>query len=149
MTATDTTASPTPSPVIEGQCHCGDVHWRFTAPVQLATACNCTLCRRYGALWIYDFEGPGVSPGTGISIVGNMEVYGPGRSIDFLFCVRCHCLAAWRAREAPPSAPLWMAVNVRLAAPDAVAHLQIQHFDGLDTFRDLPLDGRCVRDYWF
>jgi hypothetical protein len=37
---------------------------------------------------------------------------------------------------------------VRLAEPDAVAHLVIDHFDGLDTFEDLPTDGRCVRDLW-
>jgi hypothetical protein len=145
MTATHTPSNPTANPIIEGQCHCGDVQWRFTVPVQLATACNCTFCRRYGALWVYDFEGTGVSPGTGVSISGNTEVYAHGRSIDFLFCARCHCLAAWRAHE---GAPLRMAVNVRLAKPDAVTHLQIEHFDGLETFTDLPLDGRCVRDYW-
>lgn len=149
MTATDTAANPATSPVLEGQCHCGEVRWRFTEPVQVATACNCTFCRRYGALWIYDFEGPGVAEGTGVSISGNTEVYAHGRSIDFLYCARCHCLAAWRAREAPPGAPLRMAVNVRLSEPDTVAHLLIEHFDGLDTFTDLPLDGRCVRDYWF
>jgi hypothetical protein len=33
--------------------------------------------------------------------------------------------------------------------PDVVAHIPIRHFDGLDTFEDLPMDGRCVRDYWF
>ena len=27
--------------------------------------------------------------------------------------------------------------------------LPIDHFDGLDTFDDLPRDGRCVADYWF
>jgi hypothetical protein len=25
-----------------------------------ATAYNCTACRRYGVMWIYDFEGEGV-----------------------------------------------------------------------------------------
>jgi hypothetical protein len=30
-----------------------------------------------------------------------------------------------------------------------VAHMPIDHFDGLDTFDDLPRDGRCVADYWF
>jgi len=42
-----------------------------------------------------------------------------------------------------------MAVNIRLAPPEAVAGLQIDHFDGLDTFNDLPGDGRCARDLWF
>jgi hypothetical protein len=42
-----------------------------------------------------------------------------------------------------------IAVNLRLAEPQAVAAIVIDHFDGLDTFDDLPRDGRCVRDYWF
>ena len=32
-----------------------------------------------------------------------------------------------------------MAVNVRLSDPDAVGHLPIDHFDGLDKFDDLPV----------
>ena len=31
----------------------------------------------------------------------------------------------------------------------SMANLPIDHFDGLDTFDDLPRDGRCVRDMWF
>lgn len=42
-----------------------------------------------------------------------------------------------------------MAVNLRLAPPEAVADLPIDHFNGLRTFEDLPRDGRCVRDLWF
>jgi hypothetical protein len=38
---------------------------------------------------------------------------------------------------------------VRLSEPEAVAHIPIDHFDGLRTFEDLPRDGRCVSDYWF
>jgi hypothetical protein len=42
-----------------------------------------------------------------------------------------------------------LAVNLRLTEPGPVAHLPIDHFDGLDTFDDLPRDGRCVADMWF
>jgi hypothetical protein len=42
-----------------------------------------------------------------------------------------------------------MAVNVRLAQPDEVADLAIDHFDGLETSDDLWRDGRCARDLWF
>jgi hypothetical protein len=38
---------------------------------------------------------------------------------------------------------------VRLADPEAVADLPIDHFDGLNTFDDLTRDGCCVRDLWF
>ncbi|HEX6610462.1 MAG TPA: GFA family protein, partial [Hyphomicrobiaceae bacterium] len=41
-------------------------------------------------------------------------------------------------------------VNLRLAEdPAAIAALPIDHFDGLDTFDDLPRDGRCVSHMWF
>ena len=45
--------------MLHGSCHCGALTWTWshaTLP-EGATACNCTVCRRYGALWIYDFEG--------------------------------------------------------------------------------------------
>lgn len=42
-----------------------------------------------------------------------------------------------------------LAVNLRLTEPEPVAHIPIDHFDGLTTFNDLPRDGRCVVDYWF
>jgi hypothetical protein len=37
----------------------------------------------------------------------------------------------------------------RLTEPDAIAQVPIDDFDGLNTFDDLPRDGRCVADYWF
>jgi hypothetical protein len=33
------------------------VRWRFEDAPRSATACNCSLCRRNGALWAYGFEG--------------------------------------------------------------------------------------------
>jgi hypothetical protein len=42
-----------------------------------------------------------------------------------------------------------MAVNLRLAEPEPIADLPIDHFEGLVAFEDLPRDGRCIRDYWF
>ena len=43
--------------MLDGSCHCGAVSWRFDGMPESATACNCTVCRRYGVLWIYDYEG--------------------------------------------------------------------------------------------
>jgi hypothetical protein len=42
-----------------------------------------------------------------------------------------------------------MGVNLRLTEPEHVALIPIKHHDGLETADDLPLDGRCVADYWF
>jgi hypothetical protein len=58
-------------------------------------------------------------------------------------------LRFWRARETNEDGRRRIAVNLRLAEPQVVAKIPIDHFDGLDTFDDLPRDGRCVGDYWF
>jgi hypothetical protein len=128
--------------MIQGSCHCGGVQWQFDAVPDGATACNCTVCRRYGALWAYDFEGEG------IKIAGPTRAYIRGKAIEFHFCATCGCMAFWRARELHEGRRR-IAVNLRLTEPEAVARIPIDHFDGLESFEDLPRDGRCVADYWF
>jgi hypothetical protein len=54
----------------------------------------------------------------------------------------------WRGKQVDSQGRRRIAVNLRLAEPQAVAQIPIDHFDGLDTFEDLPRDGRCVADYW-
>ena len=129
--------------MIEGSCHCGAVRWRFDSAPDGATACNCTVCRRYGVLWAYDYEDEGVR------VSGRTQPYIRGDSIEFHFCPACGCVAFWRARSCDDAGRRRLAVNLRLAEPEAVADIPIDHFDGLATFEDLPRDGRCVADYWF
>lgn len=130
--------------MLKGSCHCGSVHWVWkhaTLP-EGATACNCTVCRRYGVLWVYDFEG------AGIEVSGPTRAYARGSAIDFHFCPTCGCVAYWRAKKAGEDGRVRIAVNLRLTEPDPVVTIPIDHFDGLDTFEDLPRDGRCVGDLW-
>ena len=129
--------------MIEGSCHCGAVHWRFESTPDGATACNCTVCRRYGALWAYDHDGEG------IQVSGPTQVYVRGNAISFHFCTACGCVAYWRGLRLEEDGRRRIAVNLRLAEPAAVATIPIDHFDGLDRFEDLPRDGKCVADYWF
>ncbi len=129
--------------MIEGSCHCGEVRWTFEGVPEAATACNCTVCRRYGVLWAYDFEGEG------IKVSGPAKAYVRGDSIGFHFCPDCGCVAYWRALVPGEDGRRRIAVNLRLAEPDAVAAIPIEHFDGLVTFDDLGRDGRCVADMWF
>ena len=132
--------------MIEGTCHCAAVRWRFESRPDQATACNCTVCRRYGVLWAYDFEGEG------IVVAGATREYlrsdGDGH-LGFHFCPVCGCVTFWRGRRAHEQKRLRIAVNLRLADPGEVAGIPIRHFDGLQTYEDLPPDGKCVGDYWF
>jgi hypothetical protein len=129
--------------MIHGACLCGGVRWQFDGEPDGATACNCTACRRYGVLWAYDYEGER------IEVTGKTRAYVRGKALEFHFCPDCGCVAFWRAQQKNSEGRLRIAVNLRLAEPDAVARIPIDRFDGLDTFDDLPRDGRCVADYWF
>lgn len=129
--------------MLEGTCHCGAVRWQLDAMPDSATACNCTACRRYGALWAYGIDGEDVRA------TGPTQAYVRGPSLGFHFCPTCGGMAFWRSLNADDQGRRRMGVNLRLAEPGPIAGLPIDHFDGLEKWEDLPQDGRCVRDHWF
>ena len=130
--------------MLKGSCHCGGVHWQFKRMPESATACNCTVCRRYGVLWVYDYQDEN------ITVAGDTRAYVWGdATLGFHFCPTCGCVAYWRALQTDAQGRRRIAVNVRLSEPEAVAHLPIDHFDGLVKFDDIGRDGRCVADMWF
>ena len=128
--------------MLKGQCLCGAVHWEFDNEPEGATACNCTACRRYGALWIYGYADHDVR------VSGPTTPFVRGKALSFNFCPTCGCVTHWLGLRVEEDGRVRMAVNARLAEPEAVARIPIDHFDGFDTFEDLPRSGRCVRDYW-
>jgi hypothetical protein len=132
--------------VLSGACHSGAARWTMRGDPGSITACNRTLCRRYGALWAYDYENER------ITLEGPTGAYcRPGKAdpaLEIVFCPTCAGVVAWRGLRVGAGGRRRMAVNVRLAEPDAVAGLVIDHFDGLDGFEDLPSTGKCVKDLW-
>jgi len=128
---------------VEGACHCGQVRWRFEGVPESATACNCSICRRYGALWAYDYEGEK------IKVAGATQVYLWNRKwIEFHFCPSCASVCYWRAAMRGKDGRRRIAVNLRLAAePEAVKPIALVHHD-TETRDNLPSDGMCVADVW-
>jgi hypothetical protein len=129
--------------MLQGSCLCKSVQWQFDGMPESATACNCTACRRYGALWAYGHEGED------ITVTGTTQAYVRGDSLGFHFCPGCGCVAYWRGLQPDAKGLRRIAVNLRLAEPAPIAHLPVDHFDGLDQWEDLPRDARCIRDLWF
>ena len=132
--------------MINGACHCEKVKWSYdNTNLESVTACNCTLCRRYGALWAYGYLGEG------ITVEGDVSSYSRGSQInDFNFCSSCGCMMYYISRKLNEKNQRRMAVNLRQTLqPEAILNLPIDHFDGLDKFEDLPHDGRCVKDLWY
>ena len=127
--------------MISGVCHCGDVKWEYSGETTSATACNCTVCRRYAVLWVYGLDGENVKT------TGQTKTYSWSDYLEYHYCPRCACIAFWRAQNEDDEGKRRIAVNLRLAEPDTVANIPIKRFDGLDTFKALPEDKRCVADY--
>jgi hypothetical protein len=139
----DATYSSKEERMLHGKCHCGAVSWTFSDTPESATACNCTVCRRYAALWAYDYEGEG------IKVDGPTSEYTwKTKSIGFHFCPTCGCVAYWRGVRPDSEGRRRIAVNLRLAEPADVAAIPVDRFDGLTTWTDLHDDGRRVNDYW-
>lgn len=130
---------------MNGNCHCKLVSWTLDTEPKSATACNCSICRRYGALWAYGHIG------YDLHVAGETELYRrkDGGAIDFHFCKTCGCITHYVATKAGEDGRHWTGVNLRMSDPDPIAALPIDHFDGLETWDDLPRDHRTIRDMWF
>jgi len=101
------------------------------------------VCRRYGTLWAYDFEGEG------IAVSGPTSVYMPVTDIGFHFCPSCGGLAYWRAVRQRDDGRRRIAVNLRMAEdPQVVGGIAVSHLDGFGDWNEVR-DGRCVKDVWF
>jgi hypothetical protein len=134
-------------PEVKGRCHCGSIQWRFVGEIPDATICNCTICRRYGVLWAYDYDGHGIHVEDPKAVL-TAYVWG-SRSLSFNFCSLCGNLVSWRGLRPDEDGRTRVAVNLRLAEPEDVADIPLQRFEGLHSFEDLPRDGRHVADVWF
>ena len=109
--------------MIKAACHCGAVQLEIAAPPETLTQCNCSICRRLGALWAYyerdQVKVIGAADATGAYVWGD-------RCIEFHHCRTCGCsthydsLGDFNRR----------AVNARLMAPDVIADTPRQQFDG-------------------
>jgi hypothetical protein len=145
MTTGDTDGT---DPVTRGRCLCGAVGWSFAGAIPDATICNCSACRRYGVLWAYDWDGERIRVD---DPDGKLVAYvrGDRSPLSFNFCRSCGNVVSWRGLGADADGRTRIAVNLRLADPDAVAEIPLLRFDGLHTFEDLPVDGKRVRDVWF
>lgn len=131
--------------MLKGGCHCGSVRWTLDAEPLSITACNCSICSRFGALWAYG------AIGHDIQTFGQTGIYrrDNGGDIDFHFCSNCGCVTHYVATAKDDSGRYRSAVNVRMSNPVLIGDIPIRRFDGCGRFRELPRDGRTVKDMWF
>jgi hypothetical protein len=106
----------------EASCHCGAVRFETNCAPEEVTDCNCTICRRYGALWAY------YSPEDVQVTKDATDIYLWGRRmLEFHRCKRCGCVTHWEAVDKTYNR---MGVNARLMTPEVLAQARVSRFDG-------------------
>jgi hypothetical protein len=112
--------------MMKAACHCGAVRFEVESPPAWVLDCNCTLCRRYGALWAY--------PRAGQVKVLKMpdpdatETYlWNDRSLAFHHCRTCGCITHMQAVDVDP--PALYGLNVRMMLGLDPAKVSVRQVD--------------------
>ena len=117
--------------MIEASCHCGAVRLEVAAAPETVTDCNCSICRRLGALWAY-------YPPEQVRFLSPREAtffYSWGdHDLEFHHCKVCGCTTHWEAVEKPGQK---IGINSRLMAPEFRTAARIRKFDGADSWTEL------------
>jgi len=105
----------------EGGCHCGAIKVRLQFDPVEATECNCSICRRTGAVWIYG------SPDD-IEVVGTGVGYVQGdATLTTWHCGTCGIITHWTLVDPDYGR---MGINLRIFAPDIWEGLPRKLVDG-------------------
>jgi len=73
-------------------CHCGAVVIEFSGAPEKVAECNCSICRRLGALWVYR----ALEEVSLIYAEGATSTYSWGdKTLEFHRCKVCGCTTHW------------------------------------------------------
>jgi len=90
-------------------CHCTAIRFELQHWPAWILDCNCTLCRRYGAIWVYPEDGSA----TIVQGEDQTQVYVWGdRMIGFHRCAECGCVTHMATLE--DESPRIYGVNARM-----------------------------------
>ena len=112
----------------KASCHCGAIVITASRkPYNLVNECQCSICRRYGAVWAYYQKGEVEIQKNGVIAANADEGEGTKRyvwgneMIAFHFCEHCGCCIYWWPIEGRfPAGADKVGVNTRMMEPEAV-----------------------------
>ena len=114
---------------LEAACHCGAIRLALPRRPRSVVDCNCSICRRYGALWAYYRVGD-------VTIKGRASlssyIWGD-RSIRHFRCRHCGCITHWTPTKSSKSTR--MGVNARNLDPKFLKNVRTRHFDGAVSWK--------------
>jgi hypothetical protein len=111
-------------------CHCGAIRLHVRQLPRTVTSCNCSICRRYGALWAY------YKP-TSVRIEApkdGLRKYSWNKRIrDYHRCKQCGCVTHYTYRGQQRQRT--MGVNAANFAPSELAGVRVRHLDGAASWK--------------
>jgi hypothetical protein len=117
--------------LLTATCHCGAVRVELPRRPRSLTSCNCSICRRYGALWAY-YKPSSLRV---VCSTGATSSYSWGRKrIRFVHCNTCGCVTHYERNGAPERT---IGVNARNIDPAALGSVRIRRLDGAATWKYL------------
>ena len=115
--------------LLRGACHCGAVQILLPHRPEKATKCNCSICRRLGAIYAYFEHGT-------VQITGHPEhtdEYISGdRTLRNIRCKTCGCATHWEPLKVEPGTK--GGINLNNFDPKLIENVRIRKFDGADTW---------------
>ncbi len=116
-------------------CHCGAVRLELEKRPRKLTQCNCSLCRRYGALWAY-FQRKRVRV---VARRRQLEAYSwLDRRYEFFRCAACGCVTHYERTDKRADGSDMGAVNLRnIDDPAIIAAVPIRLLDGAASWKVL------------
>ena len=116
-------------------CHCGSVTLELPRPPRTLTQCNCSICRRYGALWAY-YRRRSIRVNAPKS--ARVSYSWRNRVREFWHCRRCGCVTHYQQRLKREDASDTLAVNMRnVDQPELVAAARVKLLDGAGSWKFL------------
>ncbi len=115
--------------MLKATCHCGAIRIEIPSRPSEVTNCNCSICRRLGALWAYYDVGT-------VRIHGHPEstneyIHGD-RTLRTVRCRICGCTTHWEPLNTREYTR--MGVNVRNFEPEVIGDVRIRLLDGADSW---------------
>lgn len=115
--------------MLSATCHCGSVRIHVRRAPRTVTRCNCSICRRYGALWAY-------YPASSVQIrapKGGLSSYSWRRKVRAYYrCKRCGCITHYKYRKKWGQGTV--AVNATNFEPEVLKGARVRKLDGASTW---------------
>ena len=130
---------------MEATCHCMAVRFELDLPPEWVLDCNCSVCRRYGALWAYDWSRSfRLTSPADATFVYRWN----GRTLGFHHCNSCGCTTHLQAVDDAGKPILGINARLILGLDPATPVRQIDNaHTGVFWTRSIvpPLPGRHPR----